>query len=917
MDQYPTAEEEYELMYGDELEMMDDEFNPSENPPPKTVEKPPQRQKETQEILMDSPALSQISRIDNINRRLFDDSLSIPNASTPLGPARNILTEIDNTDSLGGRKRRLDAIFDENCFNADWQMRQQMKKLKHEEQRDFRMIEQILDARKKTQELVNPMKSSNLSRLEQLHRFKMQNLSYSLPNYPFQTLVRSDGERIYVRTHSDDFMDKAIDEVKFVTAYSDSLLGAEKHRIWDEAREMILKQTSLDREDPDEVILRDDVIPATDEALWVEKYRPRKYRDLLSDESTNRCLLQWLKMWDKVVFNRENLHQNVPGKPLNTFNKQTGRFESNGGWRKTFRQRNNLLTDRDSLGRPIQKIALLSGAPGLGKTTLAHVIAYHAGYNVREVNASDDRNPESFRQVLEDGTQMRSLLTKDNRPNCLVFDEIDGAPAASIELLIKFATDSMAPPKGGRKGGTKTPKNVLKRPIICICNDIYAPALRQLRQIALVVNFPPLNGERLAERLHQIARKESVQTDFGTLLSLSEKTGNDVRSCISMIQFFSATKKPLRLSDVLKGNIGQKDQHKGLFAIWAAIFQTQRFRPPVLEENRPDESLVIQQNAPSKMEAIVKVVQSGGDYERLTQGVFENYLTQRITDVAMKSTAEATDWFVFSDLVQKMINQQQNYVIYPYLAYPFALWHSLLASLQRANITFPTKGFEASQKLQTHRMLMIALRKGLGSSVRGIGDGSVALLDALPLVRRVLSPNIRSVSLQLLTPKEKSDLQHAIEVMADLGVKFMQVKGADGAFKYQMEPDIELLTIFRGSIEPPLSYWTRQLLAREVDLENMRRAKPKLGEVIKKNTFMEKRIPNHLMQSLQPKKVAKPSKYKEMVVKDFFGRAVTKQALLSVKEGGSDGLVKSPIWYRFKEGYNNAVRKDITMSDLL
>jgi hypothetical protein len=39
--------------------------------------------------------------------------------------------------------------------------------------------------------------------------------------------------------------------------------------------------------------------------LWVEKYRPKNYRQLLSDEGTNRTLLQWLKLWDKAVFDRD------------------------------------------------------------------------------------------------------------------------------------------------------------------------------------------------------------------------------------------------------------------------------------------------------------------------------------------------------------------------------------------------------------------------------------------------------------------------------------------------------------------------------------------------------------------------------------------------------------------------------------
>lgn len=101
--------------------------------------------------------------------------------------------------------------------------------------------------------------------------------------------------------------------------------------------------------------------------------------------------------------------------------KQTVQFQQFQKFRR--KERNTLKTDYDEHGRPLQKIALLCGPPGLGKTTLAHTIARHAGYNIVEINASDDRSPEAFKLALENGTQMKSFLAKDNRPNCIILGE--------------------------------------------------------------------------------------------------------------------------------------------------------------------------------------------------------------------------------------------------------------------------------------------------------------------------------------------------------------------------------------------------------------------------------------------------------------------------------------------------------------
>ena len=40
----------------------------------------------------------------------------------------------------------------------------------------------------------------------------------------------------------------------------------------------------------------------TQNLLWIDRYMPQNFHELLSDEKTNRDVLTWLKAWDPVVF---------------------------------------------------------------------------------------------------------------------------------------------------------------------------------------------------------------------------------------------------------------------------------------------------------------------------------------------------------------------------------------------------------------------------------------------------------------------------------------------------------------------------------------------------------------------------------------------------------------------------------------
>ena len=66
---------------------------------------------------------------------------------------------------------------------------------------------------------------------------------------------------------------------------------------------------------------------------------------------------------------------------------------------------------KDGMG--IYRAVLISGPPGIGKTTSAHLMAKHAGYNPIELNASDARS----KKLVE----VRSLIPINPTPADIIF----------------------------------------------------------------------------------------------------------------------------------------------------------------------------------------------------------------------------------------------------------------------------------------------------------------------------------------------------------------------------------------------------------------------------------------------------------------------------------------------------------------
>uniref|UniRef100_A0A8C1RSP0 Chromosome transmission fidelity protein 18 homolog n=1 Tax=Cyprinus carpio TaxID=7962 RepID=A0A8C1RSP0_CYPCA len=636
--------------------------------------------------------------------------------------------------------------------------------------------------------------------------------------------------------------------------------------------------------------------------LWVDQFSPQHYTDLLSDDFTNRCLLKWLKLWDTVVFGRERKPRSAPADVRTNFTNAQNQNQSQRFKTKSQMTEEILEAELDQYKRPKFKVALLSGPPGLGKTTLAHIIAKHAGYNVVEINASDDRSAELFQKRIDTATQMKSVLGANEKPNCLIIDEIDGAPAAAINILL--ATLNRKDSKEGEESGVnalkkkKKKQSVLLRPIICICNDLYVPALRPLRQQAFLLAFPQTLPSRLAQRLAEITRRQGMKADTGTLMALCEKTDNDIRSCINTLQFLHRRgQKHLDQRSVNSISVGLKDQNKGLFSVWQEIFQLPRLKRKRIGGDPFggfDEAGL--KDGTQRLQHILHLVSSNGEHEKLTQGLYDNFLNMKLKDPGMLGVCSGLDWLCFTDLLNECILHGQNYSLMRYFPFLPAAFHHLYAANSVPRINYPHSHYEAFTKTQHTKNALLAMLNEIPPAVQSRISMSCLCLDILSLLLELISPKLRPVNPQLYSTREKQQLYDLIDTMINYNLTYRQDRTPEGQYTYVLEPPNTGYNYTTYNMQSCIMFFYDAFVLC-IQTETVKKDQEEKKTEVKKQTSR-----NH-QQRLEN---------------------IVKQTVVESEDGKGGGVVhigkavgNSDVWFRFNEGVSNAVRRNVYIRELL
>ncbi|CAD8132510.1 unnamed protein product [Paramecium pentaurelia] len=358
----------------------------------------------------------------------------------------------------------------------------------------------------------------------------------------------------------------------------------------------------------------------------VDKYMPQQLSDLVDNKSSITQLNDWIYKFQNP---NSEIDQNQKSKkkfiPL-----KMGRFQP--------------------VGNITSKACIISGPPGIGKTSMVRLVAEALGLKLIVNNASDKRNKGSLRSVLNDLVD-NSVLMNLFRPNknfLIVMDEVDGMT-------------------GSDRGGISALIECIKStriPIVCICNDIDNQKLKSLLTHCYSIKFQKPDAKSVAKRLKYICEQENINMNIEDLEKMAICFDCDIRQSINMLEL----QKLQSQTQIFQPNSFKKDK--------VCVFNT--FNAAVSLLNR---------NQRKQMSLRDMLDMFFLDYDLIPLIIQDSYILSNHQDI--NNIAKAAELIAEGDIFSNKIRKQQQWSLMPSFGFLSSVYPSTIVGEQMDFPKFP------------------------------------------------------------------------------------------------------------------------------------------------------------------------------------------------------------------------------------